>query len=81
REFWCNIFSQYYAQFIQDDQRCNAIANVLWDNIVKRVDADNKGFLGTREKDLPYIIMNFAELYVPNTLMRGDYATFLKESQ
>ncbi|MEA1968647.1 MAG: hypothetical protein U9N77_10575, partial [Thermodesulfobacteriota bacterium] len=54
REFWCNIFSQYYAQFIQDDQRCNAIASVLWDNIVKRVDADNKGFLGTREKDLPY---------------------------
>ena len=77
KTFWCTIISQYFNQFIHDDERCRSIADVLWNQMVQRLDAENKGFLGTREKDLPYIIMNFADLYVSNALMRGDYAGFL----
>ncbi|HCY84060.1 MAG TPA: hypothetical protein DHV36_02880 [Desulfobacteraceae bacterium] len=73
REFWTTIFMQYLDQFLLDTERSRAIAGVLWDNLHQRLDPDNKGFLSAREEDLPHIIMNMAEFYVPNTLVRGDY--------
>jgi hypothetical protein len=39
----------------------------------QRLDPENKGFLSAAEKDLPHIIMNMAEFYVPNMLVRGDF--------
>ncbi|MBF0209796.1 MAG: hypothetical protein HQK68_02805 [Desulfamplus sp.] len=74
--FWSNIFYQYLLQFFNDNVRCNAIAKVLWQNLENRLDPEHKGFLGTREQDLPFIIMNTAELYVPNAVIRGDVDVF-----
>ncbi len=76
QRFWSNIFYQYLLQFFDDNSRCIAISKVLWDNLEKRLDPEHKGFLGTREQDLPYIIMNTAELYVPNAVIRGDVDVF-----
>ncbi|MBF0259138.1 MAG: hypothetical protein HQK62_09915, partial [Desulfamplus sp.] len=76
QRFWCNIFYQYLVQFFDDNARCSAIAKVLWKNLELRLDPEHKGFLGTREQDLPYIIMNTAELYVPNAVIRGDVDVF-----
>ncbi len=76
RKFWTSIFSQYLVQFFSDDVRCKKISETLWKNLQERLDSDKKGFLGTREEDLPYIIMNTAELYVPNALIRGDHDVF-----
>jgi len=73
REFWVTIFSRYLEQFFRQSDRSKAVAEVMWNNLFQRIDPEEKGFLGTREKDLPYIIMNMAELYVPNALLRGDY--------
>ena len=72
--FWSGIFAQYLMQFLEDDALCRRLSRELWHNLQKRLDDGEKGFLGTREQDLPYIIMNSAELYVPNALMRGDIA-------
>lgn len=72
--FWSFIFAQYLMQFFDDDGMCRQISEELWEKMKQRLDGDNKGFLGTREEDLPYIIMNSAELYVPNALIRGDIA-------
>lgn len=72
--FWTTIFSQYLGQFFQDPQRSQAISKGVWDVLTHKLDPENKGFLGTREPDLPQIIMNMAELFVPNALMRGDFA-------
>jgi|GEM_PF-986463 len=74
--FWSTIFYQYLSQFFDESSRCSAIAKVLWENLEKRLDPEHKGFLGTREEDLPYIIMNSAELYVPNAVIRGDVDVF-----
>lgn len=76
QRFWSNIFYQYLLQFFDDNTRCLAIAKVLWTNLENRLDSEHKGFLGTREQDLPYIIMNSAELYVPNAVIRGDVDVF-----
>lgn len=76
QRFWGNIFYQYLSQFFDDNGRCSAIAKILWDNLEQRLDPEHKGFLGTREQDLPYIIMNSAELYVPNAVIRGDVDVF-----
>ncbi|MGD9731157.1 MAG: hypothetical protein AB7U45_03170 [Desulfamplus sp.] len=76
QRFWSNIFYQYLLQFFNDNSRCIAIAKCLWENLEKRLDPEHKGFLGTREQDLPYIIMNTAELYVPNAVIRGDVDVF-----
>jgi len=73
KEFWTTVFTQYLDQFLIDTQRSAAIARVLWENLYKRLDPEQKGFLSARESDLPHIIMNMAEFYVPNTLVRGDY--------
>ncbi|MBF0200350.1 MAG: hypothetical protein HQK66_03380 [Desulfamplus sp.] len=71
--FWTGIFFQYLVQFFDgDDKRCTVISRILWDNLVKRLDEEEKNFIGARESDIPYIIMNIAALYVPNALMRGD---------
>ena len=69
-------FSSYFLQFFNDNSRCIAIAKCLWENLEERLDPEHKGFLGTREQDLPYIIMNTAELYVPNAVIRGDVDVF-----
>ncbi|MBF0412635.1 MAG: hypothetical protein HQK70_07985 [Desulfamplus sp.] len=76
QRFWSNIFYQYLLQFFDDNFRCSAISKVLWANLEQRLDPEHKGFLGTREQDLPYIIMNTAELYVPNVVIRGDVNVF-----
>jgi hypothetical protein len=73
QEFWIGIFSLYLEQFLRDGDRSKTIAGVMWNTLFQRLDPEKKGFLGTREKDLPYIIMNMAEFYVPNALLRGDY--------
>ncbi len=80
-KFWTSIFSQYLIQFFDDHTRCNQIAKRLWQNLNQRLDSQNKGFIGTREEDLPYIIMNTAELYVPNALIRGDFAVFGRDME
>jgi len=72
--FWSSVFAQYLMQFFDDDGLCQRVSEELWQNMKQRLDGGNKGFLGTREEDLPYIIMNSAELYVPNALIRGDIA-------
>ncbi|SMC55611.1 hypothetical protein SAMN02746065_104113 [Desulfocicer vacuolatum DSM 3385] len=72
--FWNSVFAQYLMQFFDDDEMCQQVSQGLWQNLRQRLDGGNKGFLGTREEDLPYIIMNSAELYVPNALIRGDIA-------
>ena len=72
--FWNSVFAQYLMQFFDDDGMCHRVSKILWQNMKQRLDGGNKGFLGTREEDLPYIIMNSAELYVPNALIRGDVA-------
>lgn len=72
-QFWITIFTQYLDQFFMDSQRSRTIAEGIWANLYQRLDPEHKGFLGTRESDLPHIIMNMAEFYVPNTLVRGDY--------
>jgi len=71
--FWTTIFTQYLDQFLADTPRSRAISRVLWENMRQRLDPDNKGFLSAVEKDLPHIIMNMAEFYVPNMLVRGDF--------
>ncbi|WP_321491433.1 hypothetical protein [uncultured Desulfobacter sp.] len=71
--FWSTIFTQYLDQFLADSPKSKAIAEVLWHNMHHRLDPDNKGFLSARERDLPHIIMNMAEFYVPNMLVRGDF--------
>lgn len=81
QHFWSNIFYQYLLQFFNDNARCSAIAKVLWDNLEQRLDPEHKGFLGTREQDLPYIIMNTAELYVPNAVIRGDVDVFYNRAK
>ncbi len=73
KTFWVTVFTQYLDQFLGDNNRSHAIAGVLWDNLYQRLDPDQKGFLSAKESDLPHIIMNLAEFYVPNTLARGDY--------
>lgn len=70
--FWTGIFYQYLVQFFDDDARCTAMAEVLWKNLLIRLDEKHKNFIGTREEDLPHIIMNVAALYVPNAVIRGD---------
>ncbi len=77
--FWTGVFSNYLDQFFRDTDRSNLIAGIMWEKILKRIDPEQKGFFGTREKDLPYIIMNMAEFYVPNALMRGDYLLMEKD--
>lgn len=72
-DFWTTIFTSYLEQFFRDSERSKAIAQNMWKNLLQRLDPEHKGFLGTREVDLPHIIMNVAELYVPNALLRGDY--------
>lgn len=72
--FWTGIFSQYLMQFFDDDDLCRRSAGQLWENLRQRLDGAGKGFIGTREEDLPYIIMNSAEMYVPNALIRGEIA-------
>lgn len=74
--FWQGIFYQYLAQFFDEDARCRNMANVLWQNLLIRLDEEGKNFIGTREEDLPFIIMNIAALYVPNALIRGDVDLF-----
>ena len=74
KEFWTTVFMQYLDQFLLDSERSRTIAGILWENLHQRIDPDDKGFLSAREEDLPHIIMNMAEFYVPNTLVRGDYA-------
>lgn len=76
RRFWTSVFSQYLVQFFDDLSRSRTISDTLWNNLQKRLDSEDKGFLGTRETDLPYIIMNTAEMYVPNALIRGDHDVF-----
>lgn len=78
-KFWVNVFARYLVQFLDDDAWCRSIAGHLWENLRSRLDSENKGFLGTREEDLPYIIMNMAELYVPNALIRGDFTLLGKD--
>ena len=73
KAFWTAIFTQYLDQFLADTPKSEAISHVLWKNMNQRLDPDNKGFLNAREKDLPHIIMNMAEFYVPNMLVRGDF--------
>ena len=77
--FWANVFQSYLGQFFDDADWCRAVALTLWNNLRVRLDSENKGFLGTREEDLPYIIMNMAELYVPNALIRGDFTLMGKD--
>ena len=72
-DFWTTIFAGYLEQFFRDSDRSKAISRIMWQNLRQRLDPEDKGFLGTREEDLPHIIMNMAELYVPNALLRGDY--------
>ncbi|CCK82222.1 hypothetical protein [Desulfobacula toluolica] len=81
QEFWVTIFSQYLEQFLREADRSKTIAKVMWNTLFKRLDPEKKGFLGTREEDLPYIIMNMAELYVPNALLRGDYTTMERDPE
>jgi len=76
QRFWSSIFYQYLSQFFDDNARSSSIAKILWHNLEQRLDPEHKGFLGTREQDLPYIIMNSAELYVPNAVIRGDVDVF-----
>jgi len=71
--FWNAVFTQYLDQFLADTPRSQAISDVLWKNMRQRLDPENKGFLSAAEKDLPHIIMNMAEFYVPNMLVRGDF--------
>lgn len=78
-EFWTTIFTHYLEQFFRESDRSKTIAGIIWETLRRRLDPDNKGFLGTREADLPYIIMNMAELYVPNALLRGDYTLMEKK--
>jgi hypothetical protein len=73
RGFWNAIFTQYLDQFLADTPKSQAIADVLWKNLHQRLDPENKGFLSAAEVDLPHIIMNMAEFYVPNMLVRGDF--------
>ncbi len=73
KEFWTGIFTRYLDQFLADTQRSEGLSQVLWERLHKRLDPESKGFLSSKEKDLPHIIMNMAEFYVPNTLMRGDF--------
>ena len=54
--FWTSIFTQYLDQFLADTPKSQAISEVLWENLKKRLDPDNKGFLSARENDLPHII-------------------------
>ena len=74
--FWQGLFYQYLVQFFEKDDRCSAMAEKLWQNLLVRLDEERKNFISTREKDLPYIIMNIAALYVPNALIRGDVDLF-----
>lgn len=78
-EFWISVFSNYLDQFFQEEKRSKAIAGAMWDRLFQRIDPEKKGFLGTQETDVPYIIMNMAELYVPNALMRGDHVLMERE--
>ncbi len=71
--FWSTVFTQYLDQFLADTTKSQAIADILWNNMRQRLDPENKGFLSAAEKDLPHIIMNMAEFYVPNMLVRGDF--------
>ncbi len=71
--FWISVFSQYLGQFFEEKPRVAAIAQGMWDCLQNRLDPLGKGFLGARTKDIPFIIMNMAQVYVPNCLMRGDY--------
>ncbi len=73
KEFWTTVFTQYLDQFLADTPKSQAIADVLWKSMHQRLDPENKGFLSAAEKDLPHIIMNMAEFYVPNMLVRGDF--------
>lgn len=75
-KFWTGIFYQYLLQFFDEDARCRAMAEVLWQSLLNRLDEERKNFIATREEDLPYIIMNIAALYVPNALIRGDVNLF-----
>ncbi|SLM28277.1 conserved hypothetical protein [Desulfamplus magnetovallimortis] len=76
QRFWAGIIYQYLIQFFDEDDRCRAMADVMWKNIVNRLDHEGKNFISTREEDLVYIIMNIAALYVPNALIRGDVDIF-----
>ncbi|MCG8565275.1 MAG: hypothetical protein MI747_09360 [Desulfobacterales bacterium] len=77
--FWNAVFSQYLGQFIDDADHVRGIADTMWSELAVRLDPDKKGFLGTREKDIPYIIMNMAEFYVPNALMRGEHTQMARK--
>ena len=74
--FWQGLFYQYLVQFFEKEDRCSAMAEKLWQNLLVRLDEEGKNFISTREEDLPYIIMNIAALYVPNALIRGDVDLF-----
>lgn len=78
QRFWSALFAQYLMPFFDDDAMCRRLSEQLWENLRQRLDGDEKGFLGTREEDLPYIIMNSAELYVPNALIRGEIAVMAR---
>ncbi len=78
--FWTAVFSQYLGQFFDDAETVAQMAENFWAQLFKRLDPDHKGFLGAREKDIPYIIMNMAEFYIPNALMRGDHTQMVKKA-
>lgn len=85
-KLWLGVLMTYIEQFF-DAQTCAPLASALWEMLLFRLDPDNyavgqngfgendpgkRRFVATRSEDVPYIMLNFAEMYVPNAILRGD---------
>ena len=69
---WETTFVEYFSQFEFGDGVCQEIAKDLWQSLMTLTNPSKGDFLATKPQDVPYILLNIAELYIPNALMRGD---------
>lgn len=80
-ELWEKVFIEYLKQFLGERQDYKDIAGDIWQKLIEKLDVGEKGFLATKQDAIPYIILNVAELYVPNALLRGESVIYRRVNQ
>jgi len=70
--FWTDVLNDYLRQLVEKENICKIIANTTWKSLYEMLDPKKQGFSITGYNDAIYIILNVAECYVPNAILRGD---------
>ena len=81
KDLWEKVCIDYLKQFFAKQDDCKNMAEEIWKRLLEKIDPYQRGFISTREEDVSYIILNIAEIYIPNALLRGEPAIYGRVSK